>query len=129
MLPITHAHKNRQNWRVLACLLDGIDVHVKYAVNTLNIISLTSRIAELRKMGFIIDWRWEITPNSRYKIYFIKDKEKAKTLYHDIITGNSPQKTATPAKAPKDKATTGKATDKTTKPKSKRQNNGKPIGK
>lgn len=129
MLPITHAHKNRQNWRVLACLLDGIDVHVKYAVNTLNIISLTSRIAELRKMGFIIDWRWEITPNSRYKIYFIKDKEKAKALYHDIITGNSPQKTATPAKAPKDKATADKATNKTTKPKSKRQNNGKPIGK
>lgn len=92
MLPITHAHKNRQNWRVLACLLDGIDVHVKYAVNTLNIISLTSRIAELRKMGFIIDWRWEITPQFTLQNLFHQRQGEGKDPISRHHHGRQPPK-------------------------------------
>ncbi|UNU72906.1 hypothetical protein LU293_07365 [Moraxella nasovis] len=85
MIPITHAHKNRQKWQVLQAMLDGDGVHVLYAVNVLNVVSLSSRIAELKKLGFIIDWQWHETENSRFKRYFIKDKVKAMALREEIL--------------------------------------------
>lgn len=113
MLPISHAQKKRQNWKVLESMLNGVDVHVKYAINTLNVVSLTARIAELKKLGFSIDWRWEITTHSRYKVYFIKDKATAQTLYQDILSGNNPQKRTKPTKSAKNKAKTKQRNHKT----------------
>ncbi|MFA9487187.1 MULTISPECIES: helix-turn-helix domain-containing protein, partial [unclassified Moraxella] len=121
MLPISHNQKSHQAMQVLQAMLDGVEVHIKYAINTMNIASLSARIAELKKMGFVIDWRWEISPNSRYKVYFIKDKTTAKQRYQEILNGT--------ASIHQVVAQARTAKPKTTKAKTKRQNNGKPQGK
>lgn len=121
MLPISHNQKSHQAMQVLQAMLDGVEVHIKYAINTMNIASLSARIAELKKMGFVIDWRWQNSPNSRYKVYFIKDKTTAKQRYQEILDGT--------ASIYQVVAQARTAKPKTTKPKTKRQNNGKPQGK
>lgn len=122
MLPISHNQKSHQAMQVLQAMLDGVEVHIKYAINTMNIASLSARIAELKKMGFVIDWRWQNSPNSRYKVYFIKDKTTAKQRYQEILDGTaSIYQVVAQARTAKPKTTN--------KPKTKRQNNGKPQGK
>lgn len=122
MLPISHNQKSHQAIQVLQAMLDGVEVHIKYAINTMNIASLSARIAELKKMGFVIDWRWQNSPNSRYKVYFIKDKTTAKQRYQEILDGTASIYQVV-AQAQQTKPET------TNKPKTKRQNNGKPQGK
>lgn len=122
MLPISHSQKSHQAIQVLQAMLDGVEVHIKYAINTMNIASLSARIAELKKMGFVIDWRWQNSPNSRYKVYFIKDKTTAKQRYQEILDGTASIYQVV-AQAQQTKPET------TNKPKTKRQNNGKPQGK
>ncbi|KDN25167.1 hypothetical protein MBO_05139 [Moraxella bovoculi 237] len=122
MLPISHNQKSHQAIQVLQAMLDGVEVHIKYAINTMNIASLSARIAELKKMGFVIDWRWQNSPNSRYKVYFIKDKTTAKQRYQEILDGTASIYQVV-AQAQQTKPET------TNKPKTKRRNNGKPQGK
>lgn len=124
MLPISHSQKSHQAIQVLQAMLDGVEVHIKYAINTMNIASLSARIAELKKLGFIIDWRWQNSTNSRYKVYFIKDKTTAHKQYQELLGGNASIYQAV-AKARQQ----GQKPKPNTKPKTKRQNNGKPQGK
>ena len=72
---MTNQAKESQRQRIVSfCRIHG-SITNRDAMITLRINSPTKRISELRDRGYIVEDVWEEGENTRYKRYFIKERD------------------------------------------------------